>query len=97
MYCKRNPVDANANQQIHDILDKIGYNTLSVFDFLKHMSDKRGAHIDIGHSLVIEMINNADPTGLTPIHYFAAQMIFAAKKQIPELKDYWSEMPDLIV
>ncbi len=97
VYCKRNPVDANANQQIYDILDKIGYNTLSVFDFLKHMSDKRGAHIDVGHSLVIEMINNADPTGLTPIHYFSAQMIFAAKKQIPELKDYWSEMPDLIV
>lgn len=97
VYCKQNPTDGNANQQIYDTLDKIGYNTLSIFDFLKHMSDKRGAHIDVGHSLVIEMVNNADSTGLTPIHCFAAQMVFAAKKQIPELMNYWPEMPNLIV
>lgn len=45
------------------------------------MSDKRAAHIDVGHSLVIEMANNADAIGLTPIHYFAAQMIFTAKSK----------------
>lgn len=96
VYCKQNPIDINDNQQIYDILAEIGYNKLSVYDFIKHMSDKRGAHIDVGHSLVVEMINHANQSGFTPIHCFAAQMIYAAKKQIPELIDYWPEMPDLI-
>ena len=97
VYCKKNPSDVNSNQQIYNILDEIGYNKLSVYDFLKHMSDKRGAHIDIGHSLVVEMINNKNEAGFTPIHCFAVQMIYAAKKQIPELNDYWPEMPELII
>lgn len=96
VYCKKNPIDAIANQEIYDILEQIGYNKLSVYDFIKHMSDKRGAHIDVGHSLVVEMVNNSDFAGFTPVHYFAIQMIYAAKKQIPELVDYWTEMPDLI-
>lgn len=96
VYCRKHPTDINENQKIYEILDQIGYNKLSIYDFLKHMSDKRGAHIDVGHSLVVEMVNHADSNGLSPIHYFAIQMIYAAKKQIPELVDYWVEMPDLI-
>ncbi|WP_205609209.1 hypothetical protein [Clostridium botulinum] len=97
VYCKRNPTDESANQEIYQILEMIGYNTLSLYDFLKHMSDKRGAHIDVGHSLVVEMVNSADSSGLTPVHYLAIQMVFAAKKQIQELENYWPEMPDLII
>lgn len=96
VYCKQNPADVSANQEIYKILDQIGYNRLSVYDFLKHMSDKRGAHIDVGHSIVVEMVNNPDSRGFTPIHYFAIQMIYAAKKQIPELDAYWPEMPELM-
>lgn len=70
---------------------------LSLYDFLKHMSDKRGVHIDVGHSLVVEMVNNADSSELTPVHYLAIQMIYASKKQIIELSDYWPEMPELII
>ena len=97
VYCPKNPTDQNTNQEIYDILDEIGYNKLSLYDFLKHMSDKRGAHIDVGHSLVVEMVNNADSSKLTPVHYLAIQMIYAAKKQIAELSNYWPEMPELII
>lgn len=97
VYCKLNSTDANANQKISDILDEIGYNRLSVYDFIKHMSDKRGAHIDVGHSLVVGLVNSKDVIGFTPIHYFAIQMIYAAKVQIPELAGYWVEMPELII
>ena len=97
VYRKLNPMDADANQKINEILDEIGYNRLSIYDFIKHMSDKRGAHIDVGHSLVVGLVNSKDAIGLTPIHYFAIQMIYAAKKQIPELAGYWAEMPELII
>lgn len=97
VYCKKNPIDVIANKKIYCILEQIGYNKLSVRDFIKHMSDKRGAHIDVGHSLVVEIVNNLDSAGFTPVHYFAIQMIYAAKKQVPELVNYWTEMPDLIV
>lgn len=96
MYCRKNPTDENESQEVYNILEQIGYNKLSIYDFLKHMSDKRGAHVDVGHSLVVVMINDADKIGLTPVYYFALQMIYAAKKQIPELAEYWPEMPDLI-
>lgn len=96
VYYKLNPMDADANQKISEILDEIGYNRLSIYDFIKHMSDKRGAHIDVGHSLVVGLVNSKDFIGLTPIHYFAIQMIYAAKTQIPELAGYWAEMPELM-
>ena len=67
----------------------------SEFISLKHISDKRGAHIDVGHSLVVELVNYADNDKMTLIYYMGIQMIYAAKKQIPELEDYWKEMPCL--
>ena len=76
-------------------LEQIGYNKLSIYDYLKHISDKRGAHIDVGHSLVVELVNYADNDKMTLIYYMGIQMIYAAKKQIPELEDYWKEMPCL--
>lgn len=96
VYFKVDPNNASTNQEVFDILDQIGYNQLTIYDFIKHLSDKRGAHIDIGHSPVIGMVNQADVQRFTPVHYFAAEMIYAAKKQIPELSDYWVEMPDLL-
>ena len=94
MYCNTTPFDSNMNKNIYNILDEIGYNKLPIYDFIKHMSDKRGAHIDVGHSLVVEMVNENIGNGLNPIHCFAIQMIIAAKKQIPELNNYWPEMPE---
>ena len=96
VYVRVYPDNAEKNTRIYKILDEIGYNKLSLYNYLKHISDKRGAHIDVGHSLVVEIVNYADDEGLTPIHYFAAQMIYAAKKQVPELANYWPEMPELV-
>jgi len=95
VYSRVAPDDVEKNTYIFDVLNKIGYNSLSVYTFLKHLSDKRGAHLDVGHSALIQIINTADDLKLTPVHYFAIQMIYAAKKQIPELSNYWKEMPDL--
>ena len=47
-------------------------------DFLKYMSDKRGTHVDVGHSLVVALINDTDKIGLTPVYYFALQMILSS-------------------
>lgn len=95
VYSRIAPDDAEKNTYIFDVLNKIGYNSLSVYTFLKHLSDKRGAHLDVGHSALIQIINTADDLKLTPVHYFAIQMVYAAKKQIPELSNYWKEMPEL--
>lgn len=95
VYSRVAPDDVEKNTYIFDVLNKIGYNSLSIYTFLKHLSDKRGAHLDVGHSALIQIINTADDLKLTPVHYFAIQMIYAAKKQIPELSNYWKEMPDL--
>lgn len=97
IYSRKNPQDEDSNKAIFEILEMIGYNKLNIYTFLKHISDKRGAHVDAGHSLIVEMINMADTNKMTPIHYFAIQMIYAAKKQIPELNDYWPNMPELQV
>lgn len=37
---------------------------LSDDDFLKYMSDKRGTHVDVGHSLVVALINDTDKIGV---------------------------------
>ncbi len=95
VYSRVAPTDVDKNTYIFDVLNMIGYNSLSIYTFLKHLSDKRGAHLDVGHSALIQIINTADDLKLTPVHYFAIQMIYAAKKQIPELSNYWKEMPEL--
>lgn len=68
VYCKRYPEDEIKNQRIYDILEQIGYNKLSIYDYLKHISDKRGAYIDVGHSLVVELVNYADNYRMTLIY-----------------------------
>lgn len=92
VYVRKYPNDLEKNIRIYEILDEIGYNKLSLYNYIKHISDKRGAHIDVGHSLIVEMVNSADKDGFTPIHYLAVQMIYAAKKQVPELNNYWPEL-----
>ena len=95
VYVPVNPTDPVDSQEAFNILEEIGYNKLSVYDFIKHISDKRGGHIDVGHSLEVAVINQADSINLTPVHYFALQMIYAAKKQILDLNDYWPEIDAL--
>ena len=93
VYTRISPNDVASNGKIFNYLQKIGYNRLSIYTFLKHQSDKRGAHIDVGHSLLIEMIDRPIYKHMTVTLCIAVHMIYAAKKQIPELSGYWPEMP----
>lgn len=72
-------------------LKQIGYYDLSVYDFIKHLADKRGAHLDTKASIFIEMINKPDPHQYNAIRCWALQFILAVKEQIPEFADYWPE------
>lgn len=90
-----NPDDSATNQIIYNLMDQAGYYKLTVYNFIKHLSDKRGAHIDVGTAPLIQVINGTQQEKITPIVCMAAQLLFAAKRQIPELLDYWPEMPDI--
>lgn len=80
------------NEDIFSMLKVIGYYDLSLYNFLKHLSDKRGAHIDIGHSPVVTLVNSPKAGIITPVLCMAIQMIWASKHQVPELADYWPGM-----
>lgn len=84
--------DATKNTIVFSMLKKIGYYDLSMYNFLKHLSDKRGAHIDIGHSPVVEMANTPITDVITPVLCIAIQTIWAVRHQVPELANYWPEM-----
>ena len=94
-YKRNNPDDIASSHRIFELMKNAGYYDLTVYDFIKHLSDKRGAHIDMGISNLIKIINQDDQI-ITPIICFGLQLIYAAKMQIPELKDYWPEMSDII-
>ena len=76
--------------------ERLCYSTLTLlktmYNFLKHLSDKRGAHIDIGHSPVVEMANAPITDVITPVLCIAIQTIWAVKHQVPELANYWPGM-----
>lgn len=91
-YVRVGTADESNNLFVFSTLKKIGYYDLSVFNFLKHLSDKRGAHIDVGHSPLIELVNSTGDDCITPVLRIALQTIWAVKCQIPEMEDYWPEM-----
>lgn len=80
VYCKRYPEDEIKNQRIYDILEQIGYNKLSIYDYLKHISDKRGAHIDVGHSLVVELVNYAAVYGIQRSPFCFRTAVFRSQR-----------------
>ncbi len=92
IYTRIDSNNSENNNTIFSILKEIGYYDLSVFNFLKHISDKRGAHIDKDISPVVEMINEPVIANLTPIFVIALQVIWAVKQQVPELVNYWPEL-----
>lgn len=96
VYIRKNCNDSKANMRIFELMKKAGYYDLTIFDFIKHLSDKRGAHIDPGIAPLIKIINGDKNRKITPIVSFAIQLIYATKKQIPEMQDYWSDMDGII-
>ena len=90
VYMRKATCSESDNVIIFELMSKAGYYSLTVYDFIKHLSDKRGAHMDFGLAPLVKMMN--DSNNVTPVQCFALQLIFAAKLQIPELKDYWPEL-----
>lgn len=81
---------------IYSKLKEIGYYDLTLYSFLKHLSDKRGAHIDVGFSPLMDIMNKSIHKGLSAVAVFALHMCLAATKQIPELQNYWQDAYDIV-
>lgn len=92
IYTRMDSGDESKNAAIFSMLKSIGYYDLSVYNFIKHLSDKRGAHIDVGHSPVVSLVNSPIANIITPVLCIALQTIWAVKHQIPELSSYWPDM-----
>lgn len=92
IYTRINPNDEHKNAIIFSMLKNIGYYDLTVYNFIKHLSDKRGAHIDVGHSPVVGLVNSPIENIITPTLCIALETIWAVKQQVPELADYWPDM-----
>ena len=84
-------IDVSEKEKVYALMEKVGYNSLNLYDFVKHLSDKRGAHIDIASSILIPIFNKPGKGDFSLVECLALQMIVAAEKQIPELSDYWPE------
>ena len=82
-------IDDSEKEKVYALMEKVGYNFLNLYDFIKHLSDKRGAHIDIASSILIPVFNKPGKGDFSLVECLALQMIVAAEKQIPELSDYW--------
>lgn len=94
--CKKENIDIkHYSTTMLQKLKEIGYNYLDVVSLIKHLSDKRGAHLDNKISLLINVINGTNQKIPNNITIFAFFMIIAIKKQIPELENYWAEMPEI--
>ena len=92
VYMRTNPKDQSESEYIFSLLKKIGCYDLNIYEFIKHLSNKRGAHIDTGLSALINIVNDPVADCLKPTTCIALKMIWAVKHQIPELSDYWPEM-----
>ena len=79
----------NNRQIVYDCLKKHGYYDLSIRRMIKFIADKQGAHLENNKSMWIHMANSGNDGGESAISVFATHMIYAATKQIKELKDYY--------
>ena len=76
------------------LMEKAGYNQLTIYDFIKHLADKKSAHIDQAVSILVSIVNKPGQGDFNLLECIGLQLIIAAKKQIPELNDYWPQAED---
>lgn len=69
-YGRVKPEDTASNHRIFELMKKAGYYDLTIYDFIKHLSDKRGAHIDMGIAPLIKIVNGDKSQMFTPIVCF---------------------------
>lgn len=91
VYVQINQKDTET-QDITHILHEVGYYSTTVERFIKHMSDKRGAHIDVGFAQMFNVINGTELSTTTTIEALSIYLIVAVMKQIGELSDYYPQL-----
>lgn len=96
VYERTNPDSEQETETYYKIIKSIGYDDMTIMEYIKQTSDQTGAHLDKKNTILSMILNEPDLLGMTPSYYFAIQLIIAVKKQIPGLFDYWKEMPNLI-
>lgn len=93
IWCLKNP--QSDKQKLYDMLKEKGYYDLTIRTFIKHIADKKGAHLDGGNSVWIKMSNQSSDSFTSAISAFATQMIYAATKQVEGLRDYFVVPPQI--
>lgn len=88
--------DMSDKEYVYQLMESVGYNELTIYRFIKHLADKQGAHLDSVLSVLIPSFNQPSTKGLSLMQCISLQMIVACKQQIPELRAYWPEMPDVV-
>lgn len=89
-------IDPETNQyKVYELLKEKGYYELTIHRMIKHIADKIAAHTDSGNAVWISLVNESVNNRYSAISAFATQMMYAATKQIKELKDYWIIEPQL--
>lgn len=76
------------------LMEKAGYNQLTIYDFIKHLADKKSAHIDQAVSILVSIVDKPGQGDFNLLECIGLRLIIAAKKQIPELNDYWPQAED---
>lgn len=82
-------------ERIHSLLQEKGYYDLTIRRMIKFFADKQGAHLDDKESTWISLVNTGKDWRYSAVSVFASHMIYAATRQINELKNYLIMNPQL--
>ena len=82
-------------ETVYSILKEKGYYDLTIRRMIKFYADKQGAHLDDKESTWFSLANSGKDWRYSAISAFATHMIFAATRQIHEMKGYLMINPQL--
>lgn len=85
--------DNSYKEKLYTLLKDNGYYDLTIGKMIRHIADKKGAHLDAKRISWIGMENRSNVQGYSAISVFAIHMMYAASLQIHELKDYFEISP----
>lgn len=80
-------------EKVFELLKNKGYHDLTIRKMIKYIADKSAAHLDGKRSTWINLANSGKNWEQSAISVFATHMIYAATKQIDELKNYLDMNP----
>lgn len=86
------------SSKIYYLLTKAGYYSLNVYDYIKHLSDRRGAHIDFTIAPLVKIMKgNSKGKNITAVQGIALLLILTVRKEFLEVKGHWTEMDELLL